>query len=100
MAAIGGSDQSSLDMSSLYSQLAEKLPFYARPVFLRVCADELEVTATMKLKKRHLQKEGYDLGRTSAAAGDAVYVVSHERSTYVRLDDKILEEINAGRYKL
>ena len=45
MAAIGGVAPGSIDFDDLYSRVCEKLPFYARPLFLRV-GSELEITGT------------------------------------------------------
>ena len=43
MAAIGGVAPGSIDFDDLYTRVCEKLPFYARPLFLRV-GSELEIT--------------------------------------------------------
>ncbi len=48
-----------LDLKSFESGIQQRLPPYSRPVFLRL-AKSLEVTGTFKLKKTHLQKEGFD----------------------------------------
>ena len=45
MAAIGGVAPGSIDFDDLYTRVCEKLPFYARPLFLRV-GSELEITGT------------------------------------------------------
>ena len=45
MAAIGGVERGSIDFEDFYTQVCEKLPFYARPLFIRV-GSELEVTGT------------------------------------------------------
>ena len=45
MAAIGGVAPGSIDFDELYMRVCEKLPFYARPLFIRV-GSELEVTGT------------------------------------------------------
>jgi fatty-acyl-CoA synthase len=46
----------------------ERLPEYARPVFLRLC-DEVDVTPIFKQKKINLVKEGFD----PAASDDPIY---------------------------
>ena len=43
MAAIGGVAPGSIDFDDMYAKVCEKLPFYARPLFIRV-GSELEVT--------------------------------------------------------
>lgn len=48
-----------VDLDKLYGGLAERLPAYARPIFVRL-VDKIDVTATYKLKKRDLQSEGFN----------------------------------------
>ena len=43
MAAIGGVAPGSIDFDHFYAKVCEALPFYARPLFVRV-GSELEVT--------------------------------------------------------
>ena len=43
MAAIGGVAPGSIDFGHFYAKVCEALPFYARPLFIRV-GSELEVT--------------------------------------------------------
>ena len=50
------------DMRHLEDAIASKLPLYARPQFLRLCAS-LELTATFKLRKQDLVSAGYDPAR-------------------------------------
>jgi fatty-acyl-CoA synthase len=65
------------DPAGLHAWLAERLPAYARPVFLRLC-ERLETTGTFKPVKARLVQEGYDV----AIVTDPVYVVDEEAGTY------------------
>jgi fatty-acyl-CoA synthase len=47
------------DLREFQSCLARRLPAYACPVFVRICAT-LEVTETFKQKKQELVREGFD----------------------------------------
>ena len=55
-----------LDLRGLRRHLAEHLPHYAAPLFLRVC-ERMQVTGTFKLGKQHLLRDGFD----PAASADA-----------------------------
>src|SRR6185312_9188273 len=60
--------QGALDLAALRSHLAQLLPAYARPLFLRI-RDGIETTATFKHKTADLARQGYD----PATTGDAIY---------------------------
>ena len=61
----------------LHADIAARLPPYARPVFVRVCA-VLETTGTFKPVKASLVREGYDLSLVK----DPVYINDAEAGTY------------------
>jgi fatty-acyl-CoA synthase len=69
------------DPAVLHQHLAERLPAYARPLFLRVCT-ELDKTATFKPKKQDLAREGYD----PASTADAIYYNDPAAGRFVRID--------------
>ena len=79
-----------IDLEKLAEKLVAELPSYAVPVFVRICA-EIETTATHKIKKFPLQKEGYN-------CQDCVYIMLPRSKKYVLLDDKIRTEIKLGKY--
>jgi fatty-acyl-CoA synthase len=79
MAAIVVED--AFDLATLRAHLAERLPDYARPRFLRI-SHGLEVTETFKLKKQTLMREGYDPG----IVDDALFLDHPELRAYVRFD--------------
>lgn len=68
MAAVVLSDGARFDGEALAAHLDAALPSYARPVFIRV-RSSLETTATLKLEKLALQREGF-----APREGEPVYV--------------------------
>jgi fatty-acyl-CoA synthase len=75
--------------------LVERLPEYARPLFLRIC-EEIEITATFKQRKQVLSREGYD----PAAITDPLYFNDRERAAFVTLDRALYERICRGELRL
>ncbi len=83
-----------LDLAAFRTHLVDRLPEYARPVFLRV-RDDLEVTATFKHTKSALVREGYD----PVAIADAIYFDDRERQAFVRLDKALHDRIQSGQIR-
>jgi fatty-acyl-CoA synthase len=83
------------DLAGLRRALQERLPAYARPLFLRIVA-AIELTGTFKLRTHELALEGYDLTRVR----DIVYMEDSERDEYIRLDARLHEQLQAGRLPL
>ena len=50
---------SDFDLAALHRHLAERLPAYARPLFIRI-RPALEITGTFKQKKQELIDDGFD----------------------------------------
>ena len=53
------SSSEGFDFAAFAAHLAQRLPVYARPVFVRICAS-LDATETFKQKKHELAREGFD----------------------------------------
>jgi fatty-acyl-CoA synthase len=85
-------DDRRLDLAAFRTHLVDRLPDYARPVFLRV-RDDLAVTATFKHTKSALVHEGYD----PVAIDDALYFNDRERQAFVRLDKALYDRIQKGQ---
>ena len=83
-----------LDLAAFRTHLVDRLPDYARPVFLRV-RDDLDVTTTFKHTKSALVREGYD----PAVIGDAIYFNDRERQAFVQLDKSLYDRIQSGRVR-
>jgi fatty-acyl-CoA synthase len=79
------------DLVAFRRCLVERLPDYARPLFLRI-RDEIETTSTFKPKAKRLAQEGYD----PVVVGDPVYVDDPGRRAFVRLDRDGFLRIQAG----
>jgi len=84
-----------LDLGALRKHLAQHLPAYARPLFLRI-KDRIETTATFKHKTADLARQGYD----PAASDDAIHFDDPARQAFVKLDGALYERIQAGAVRL
>jgi fatty-acyl-CoA synthase len=83
------------DVAALPVHLAQRLPAYARPVFMRI-SRELDATETFKQKKGELAREGFDPGTIS----DPLFMLDPKTGAYVALDAKTYTQINEGTIRL
>jgi fatty-acyl-CoA synthase len=83
------------DLAALRNHLVDRLPAYARPVFLRL-RRELEITTTFKHKKADLVREGFDPNLID----DIVYFNDPERQAFVRLDAALYQRILTGQIRI
>ena len=79
------------DVEALRAHLINRLPTYARPLFLRI-RSEMEVTGTFKYTKTDLARQGYD----PSATADVLYFNHPERQAFVRIDKALYDRIQAG----
>jgi fatty-acyl-CoA synthase len=79
------------DVGELRAHLVERLPAYARPLFLRIAA-ELAATETFKTRKQALVDEGFDPGRVA----DPLFFDDRRTGGYERLDAAAFAAIAAG----
>jgi fatty-acyl-CoA synthase len=79
------------DIAALPAYLAQRLPAYARPVFIRICR-EIDATETFKQKKGDLAREGFDPG----AIGDPLFMLDLKAGAYVPLDAEMHARILDG----
>jgi fatty-acyl-CoA synthase len=93
MAAIA--TNGALDLAGLRSHLIDRLPGYARPLFLRILG-ELPATGTFKHPKHELARDGCDPDATS----DALYFNDGEEAAFVRLDKELYHRIQKGEVRL
>jgi fatty-acyl-CoA synthase len=77
MAAILMQDGQAFDAEAFYALTEARLPRYAAPQFVRV-AQTADLTASFKLRKVDLQRQGYD----PTAFDDPLYVRDEGRRTY------------------
>ncbi len=93
MAAI--SPREGVDLKALYAHVAQHLPSYARPIFVRFQA-EAETTGTLKYRKVDLVKDGFDPMNTS----DPMFVADNERQTYIPITPDVHRDIVSGKIRL
>jgi fatty-acyl-CoA synthase len=74
---------------------AQRLPAYARPVFLRLLP-ALAATGTFKPKKQELIREGCDPG----LVGDPVYFDDPRVQAYVPLDAGTYTALGEGKIRI
>lgn len=83
------------DLAVFRRHLVERLPDYARPLFLRICG-AIETTATFKPKKQQLAREAYDPDLTA----DPIYFDDRARGAFVILDAALYDRIQHGELRL
>jgi fatty-acyl-CoA synthase len=83
------------DVAALRRHLVERLPAYARPLFLRL-KGRIEVTGTFKHNKSELIRDGFDPAKTN----DAIYFDDMSQRNFVPLDGALHDRITAGEIRL
>lgn len=86
--------ENSLNIKELSEGLKKSLPSYARPLFVRVLS-ELPMTGTFKLKKKDLQRDGFDIKKIT----DPIYFLDNS-GVYVKLTEEIYNNIHQGKVRL
>lgn len=81
-------------LETLHDYLAERLPSYAIPLFIRV-QKEAETTGTFKYRKVELVEDGFDPDRI----GDPVWFAHPDKKAYTPLSHDEYETIIAGGYR-
>lgn len=84
-----------LDLDKLAKDIAKDLPKYARPVFIRVMG-AMDMTATFKLRKVDLQKDGYNPN----VVKDKLYYYDLKLDKYISLGTEEYEKIISGQIRL
>ncbi len=83
------------DPAALRAHVAKRLPSYARPLFLRVCAS-FDVTETFKQKKGVLAAQGFD----PALIDDPLFFDDAVAGRYRALDPDLFARILAGTVRV
>jgi fatty-acyl-CoA synthase len=83
------------DLAAFRTDLALRLPAYARPVFLRLMRT-IEFTGTFKPRKQDLVQAGFDPARIS----DPLYFDDPRTQAYVPLDAALFAAISAGAIRI
>jgi fatty-acyl-CoA synthase len=85
----------SFDLAGLHQHLADTLPEYARPLFVRL-RREMDVTSTFKQKKIDFVTQAFD----PAATSDPIYFDDPTRNAFVRVDQALNQRIRDGGIRL
>jgi len=83
------------DLAEFRRHAADRLPEYARPLFLRL-GKSIAATATFKPAKALLARDGYDPDRVA----DALYLDDRARGAFVPLDRALHAALRDGRLRL
>jgi len=83
------------DLAAFRADVAERLPSYARPVFVRLL-NNIESTGTFKPRKQELLQAGFDPARSS----DPLYFDDSRLQAYVPLDAALFAAISAGAVRV
>jgi fatty-acyl-CoA synthase len=89
------SAQQGFNLTAFREHLAQRLPEYARPVFIRLRTD-IETTTTFKIKKVDLAQQGFDPRTVS----DPIYVNDPGAKAFVRIDTALYDQITNGKVRL
>ncbi|ELK36062.1 Very long-chain acyl-CoA synthetase [Myotis davidii] len=95
MASIKMKEGHEFDGKKLFKHVADYLPSYARPRFLRI-QDTIEITGTFKHRKVTLVEEGFN----PAVIKDALYFLDDKAAMYVPMTEDIYNAIRAETMKL
>ncbi len=96
MAAVTLHPASELDGGALFDHLADALPSYALPAFVRVLP-KLDLTTTFKIRKTALRQQGFDPAKTG---GDTVLYRDDAKRSYFLLTPAIHALVAEGRVRL
>jgi fatty-acyl-CoA synthase len=83
------------DLAEFHADVAQRLPGYARPVFLRILTT-IEATGTFKPRKQDLLAGGFD----PAVVKDPLYFDDARLQRYVPLDAALFAAITAGQVRV
>ena len=95
MATLVVDTPATFDLDGLRAFVAERLPFYARPLFLRF-RPKLDLTGTFRPRKVELVTQGFDPER----CGDPVYFDDRRAGIYTRVDADFVAAAKAGAIPL
>ena len=92
MATLAGEEN--LDLAEFRRHLINRLPPYARPLFLRIRTN-MDLTGTLKYAKTDLVRQGFD----PVASNDVVYFDHLESGGFTKLDQALYERIQTGNIR-
>ncbi|MBN3310695.1 long-chain fatty acid transport protein 6 [Amia ocellicauda] len=83
------------DGKKLYEHVAEHLPSYAQPRFIRI-QESMDMTGTYKQQKFRLVRDGFNPSHVT----DPLYFLDYSEKCYIPLTKAIYEDIVSGQQKL
>ncbi len=83
------------DLAAFRAEVVQRLPSYARPVFIRLLTT-LEATGTFKPRKQDLVQAGFDPTRST----DPLYFDDSRAGRYVPLDAALFKGIVEGAVRI
>jgi len=83
------------DLMMFRKCLAERLPRYARPLFIRIC-QEIEITTTFKQRKAEVARQGYD----PTTSSEPIYFDDPQHKRFVRVEETLFNRVQTGQIKL
>ena len=92
MVAVVATDR--FDLKDFERFVAEKLPGYQRPRFVRIVGGHMNITGTFKHQKVEYRKQGFD----PSAIDDALFALVD--GTYVPLDAEMFAKIESGEIEI
>ena len=93
MAALVTSDD--FDLAAFAAHITERLPEYARPVFLRLCR-QIATTGTFKPQKQAFAREGFD----PDAVSDPLFMFDRQKGGFTPLDAETYKRMESGLLRL
>jgi fatty-acyl-CoA synthase len=84
-----------IDLGELSEIINSELPFYARPVFLRL-SKEADTTSTFKFKKTNLVKAGFDPANIS----EPLFYADPKTGEFKPIDKAVFKKIKTGDIRL
>nr|XP_018898544.1 PREDICTED: long-chain fatty acid transport protein 1-like [Bemisia tabaci] len=84
-----------VDLKQLAEGIKKSLPTYARPLFLRIM-ENVNLTATFKLKKTELVADGFNPAKIS----DPLYFADLKTGEFQPLTQQVYDDIQSGKIRL
>jgi len=95
MASLSIKNGTKLDINMISKFVAESLPRYSIPIFIRL-RDELDLTGTYKITKTTLRSEAYDITKIN----DLLYFWDHSSNRYIPFGENLYHQLLDGKLKI
>ncbi|MFX1456008.1 MAG: AMP-binding protein [Promethearchaeota archaeon] len=95
MASLSIKSDSNFDIEKFSKFVAESLPKYSIPIFIRL-QDQLDLTSTYKITKTTLSEEAYDINKIS----DPLYYWDQSINKYVPFEENLHNQLLQGTIRI